>query len=175
MRSKNENIHVAKVNASRSTEDIGPCDLVIVAVKTTANRELPPLIAPLLGEKTMILTLQNGLGNEEFLAEHFGAGADPRRPLFHLPQPDRTGRDRAFQDNGRLTIGEFRGIPTRACTILPGNSSAAGSFAASTADLALAALAQARLEHSLQRPFRCRRWHRYRAILADDGLRQLAL
>src|SRR5438876_8311094 len=48
IRSKTENIHVAKVNASRSTEEIGPCDLVIVAVKTTSNADLPPLIAPLL-------------------------------------------------------------------------------------------------------------------------------
>ena len=37
LRSKTENIHVAKVNAYRSTEEIGPCDLVIVAVKTTSN------------------------------------------------------------------------------------------------------------------------------------------
>jgi 2-dehydropantoate 2-reductase len=27
----------------------------------------------LLHETTMLLTLQNGLGNEEFLSEHFGA------------------------------------------------------------------------------------------------------
>ncbi|HEY5037057.1 MAG TPA: 2-dehydropantoate 2-reductase N-terminal domain-containing protein, partial [Chthoniobacterales bacterium] len=68
LRSKGENIHIRKINAHNSPNDIGPCDLVLVAVKTTANPQLPPLIAPLLGEKTMILTLQNGLGNEEFLA-----------------------------------------------------------------------------------------------------------
>ena len=73
IRSKTENIHLARVNAYRSTAEIGPCDLVIVAVKTTGNAELPPLIGPLLGEKTVILTLQNGLGNEEFLAARFGA------------------------------------------------------------------------------------------------------
>ena len=39
LRSKKENIHVAKVNAHQSTEEIGPCDLVIVAVKTTSNLE----------------------------------------------------------------------------------------------------------------------------------------
>ena len=73
LRSKKEEIHVAKANVYRSTQEIGPCDLILVAVKTTSNPELPELIAPLLGEKTMILTLQNGLGNEEFLAAHFGA------------------------------------------------------------------------------------------------------
>ena len=96
IRSKSENIHVAKVNAYRSTTEIGPCDLVIVAVKTTSNPELPPLIAPLLGEKTMILTLQNGLGNEEFLAEHFGAERILGGLCFICLNRSRAGRGRAL-------------------------------------------------------------------------------
>lgn len=43
IRSKGGNIHVARVDAHRSTEEIGPSDWVIVAVKTTSNPELPPL------------------------------------------------------------------------------------------------------------------------------------
>jgi len=73
IRSKKENIHVAKVNCYTSTEEIGPSDLVIVALKATSNDALPALLPPLLHEKTALLTLQNGLGSEEFLAEHFGA------------------------------------------------------------------------------------------------------
>jgi 2-dehydropantoate 2-reductase len=61
------------VNAHASTEEIGPCDLVIVALKKTSNPVLDGLIPPLLKENTAVLTLQNGLGNEEFLAERFGA------------------------------------------------------------------------------------------------------
>ena len=68
-----ENLHVAKVHHYESTEEIGPCDLVLLAVKTTSNGDLASLIPPLLHEKTMLLTLQNGFGNEEFLAENFGA------------------------------------------------------------------------------------------------------
>ena len=68
IRSKTENIHVAKVNVHQTTAEIGPCDLVIVAVKTTSNTDLPALLPPLLHERTMLLSLQNGLGNEEFLA-----------------------------------------------------------------------------------------------------------
>jgi len=49
-------------------------DLVIVTLKSTANDQFQPLIAPLLHDSTAILTLQNGLGNEERLAELFGAG-----------------------------------------------------------------------------------------------------
>lgn len=47
-------------------------DLVVVTLKTTANDQFASLIAPLLKEDTQILTLQNGLGNEEELAKLFG-------------------------------------------------------------------------------------------------------
>jgi 2-dehydropantoate 2-reductase len=48
-------------------------DLVIVTLKTTQNDQLERLIEPLLHEKSLILTLQNGLGNEDALAALFGA------------------------------------------------------------------------------------------------------
>jgi 2-dehydropantoate 2-reductase len=73
VRGPGENFQVAKVNCYNSTSDIGSCDLVIVAIKATSNHDLVDLVPPLLHEKTMVLTLQNGLGNEEFLAGHFGA------------------------------------------------------------------------------------------------------
>ena len=73
VRGEDENFRVSKVHCYNSTKEIGPCDLVIVAVKTTSNSDLVDLVPPLLHEKTMVLTLQNGLGNEEFLAKHFGA------------------------------------------------------------------------------------------------------
>jgi 2-dehydropantoate 2-reductase len=110
IRSRTENIHVPNVRGYRSTEQIGPSDLVLVAVKTTSNSQLPELISPLLGPETMILTLQNGLGNEEFLAQHFG----PERILGGLcyiclsrAEP---GVVQRF-DAGRLRIGEFGGLP----------------------------------------------------------------
>jgi 2-dehydropantoate 2-reductase len=68
-----EKVTLVKVQCYNSTAEIGPCDLVLVALKTTANQVLVDLVPPLLHERTMLLTLQNGLGNEEFLAEHFGA------------------------------------------------------------------------------------------------------
>jgi len=66
--------YLAKVQGFRRPEEIGPVDLVLVALKTFDNRHLPDLVGPLLGENTAILTLQNGLGNEELLADAFGAG-----------------------------------------------------------------------------------------------------
>ncbi len=62
-----------RVYCHRSTAEIGSCDLVIIAMKATANDVLLELLPPLLYEKTMILTLQNGLGSDDFLARHFGS------------------------------------------------------------------------------------------------------
>src|SRR5882757_3907178 len=56
-----------------SSGEIGPVDLVIVTLKTTANGELARLLPPLLGPSTAILTLQNGLGADEHIAALFGA------------------------------------------------------------------------------------------------------
>ena len=72
VRGEGENFRVAKINCYNSTKEIGACDLAIVAIKATSNSDLVELIPPLLHERTMLLTLQNGLGNDEFLAEHFG-------------------------------------------------------------------------------------------------------
>ena len=73
VRGRKESFHLAKVRAYKTTEAIGPCDLVLIALKATNNDLLPELISPLLHETTALLTLQNGLGNEEFLARYFGA------------------------------------------------------------------------------------------------------
>ena len=57
---------------ARTPEEIGPSDLVLIALKTTANNQFEKLLPPLVGPATAILTLQNGLGNEAQLASLFG-------------------------------------------------------------------------------------------------------
>jgi 2-dehydropantoate 2-reductase len=110
IRSKGENIHVAKVNCHTSTEEIGPSDLVIIALKATSNDALPALLSPLLHEKTALLTLQNGLGSEEFLAEHFGAERVLGGLCFVCLNRTAPGVIEHY-DYGRVAIGEFRRYP----------------------------------------------------------------
>lgn len=62
-----------KVNVYGTSDEIGPCDLVVVATKATANDQLARLLPPLLGADTAVLTLQNGLGVEEPVAEIVGS------------------------------------------------------------------------------------------------------
>ncbi len=62
-----------QVQAFGSTPEIGSVDLVIITLKATDNSALDALVPPLLGQSTLLLTLQNGMGNEDYLALHWGA------------------------------------------------------------------------------------------------------
>src|SRR5262245_29033235 len=55
----------ARPHCARTPDEIGLADLVLVGLKTTANDQFPNLLPALVGDRTMVLTLQNGLGNEE--------------------------------------------------------------------------------------------------------------
>ena len=106
VRGEGENFRVPKINAWNSSKEIGPCDLVIIAVKTTSNADLVDLVPPLLHEQTMVLTLQNGLGNEEFLADHFGAARVLGGLCFiAVDRPSKTEVER--HDYGLVILGEF--------------------------------------------------------------------
>ena len=72
IRCKDGDFELKSVRALARPEAIGPVDLVIVAIKTTSNESLRTLLPPLLGPNTLVCTLQNGLGNEEFLASVVG-------------------------------------------------------------------------------------------------------
>ena len=61
------------VNVYDDPRKMPKADLVVVTLKTTSNDQYEPLVGPLAKEDTAVLTLQNGLGNEDRLAELFGA------------------------------------------------------------------------------------------------------
>ena len=69
IRNKGAERVVRVASATPDAATIGPCDLVVVTIKSTANHALPALVTPLLGPATVVLTLQNGMGNVEALAK----------------------------------------------------------------------------------------------------------
>jgi 2-dehydropantoate 2-reductase len=56
---------------ARTSQEIGPSELVLIGLKTTANEQFARLLPPLVDSRTAVMTLQNGLGNEEQLARMF--------------------------------------------------------------------------------------------------------
>ena len=61
-----------KVKAYTSCEGLLPVDLIIVLVKSYHTRAAIESAGPLIGENTLVMSIQNGLGHEEILAEVAG-------------------------------------------------------------------------------------------------------
>lgn len=57
--------------AYKSTADMPKADVVIVALKSVNNHLLPSLLPPLLRDDTLVLLIQNGIGLEADLQQHF--------------------------------------------------------------------------------------------------------
>jgi len=91
--------------------EIGPSELVLIALKTTANDQLPRLLPPLAGPRTVLLTLQNGLGNPEQLARLFPAEQVMGGHCFVCLNRVQPGVI-YHTDHGQIVIGEFAGSPT---------------------------------------------------------------
>ena len=87
--------------------DIGPVDLVVVTLKTTANASLPALLPPLLGPATAVLTLQNGLGNEERIAGLVGAERVLGGLCYIGVTREAPGVLVGYHTPGAMTLGEF--------------------------------------------------------------------
>jgi 2-dehydropantoate 2-reductase len=60
------------VHAATTCAEVGAVDLVIVLVKSFHTREAIAGAAPLIGKHSVVLSLQNGLGHEDVLAEFVG-------------------------------------------------------------------------------------------------------
>ncbi|HXA15255.1 MAG TPA: 2-dehydropantoate 2-reductase [Opitutaceae bacterium] len=124
------------VAAFGAAEEIGPVDLVIVMLKTTANGVFASLLPPLLGQRTAVFTLQNGLGSDEQLAALFGAErvmgglafiaatrTAPGEVTCYHPGSIALGEfGRPAQDRTRALAAQFAaaGVKTRVVDDLPG-------------------------------------------------------
>ncbi|GAB4171323.1 MAG: putative 2-dehydropantoate 2-reductase [Geothermobacteraceae bacterium] len=124
-----------EVRAFGSSEEIGPVDLVLVGLKTFANDRLVDLVRPLVGEQTAILTLQNGLGNEELLAEAFGADRILGGVAFLCSNRGEPGVVHHLGE-GRIRLGEFASGLSERARLLAELFSTAGVPCEAVADLA---------------------------------------
>lgn len=98
--------HLPQVKAYPAVAEIGQVDLVIVGLKTFANHQMAALIRPLLKKTTAILTLQNGLGNEDVLAAAFGSERVLGGIAFLCSNRGEPGEVHHLGE-GRIRLGEF--------------------------------------------------------------------
>lgn len=126
--------YLLSVSGHKNTDTIGPVELVIVGLKTFANSCLYDLLKPLVAVDTQILTLQNGLGNEELLAGLFG----PERVLggvaFLCSNRGEPGHVHHLAA-GRIIIGEHQKHEDMRLELISSNFTSAGIDCKTTGDL----------------------------------------
>ncbi len=112
-----------RLNVYRDVGAMPKVDWVIVTLKTTSNELFERLIGPLLKEDTAILTLQNGLGNEERLAELFGKQRVLGGMAFTCINRLEAGVIE-HSAHGHIRLGEFGGGPSARAAHVAGMLSA---------------------------------------------------
>jgi len=101
----------AKVAAESDPARIGPVDVAVLAVKTYDNDTAIPLLTALVGPKTVVLTLQNGVDSAEEVAAVVGADATIGGSTYIATAIDSPGVIRQTGTHRRIVLGEVRGTP----------------------------------------------------------------
>lgn len=63
--------HLDSPHVYNQTEDMPQCDVVLVCLKSINNNKLRDLLPPLLGPKTLVILIQNGIGVEQDVQQMF--------------------------------------------------------------------------------------------------------
>jgi 2-dehydropantoate 2-reductase len=146
-----ERHEVKPVRAMGAPAEIGPVDLVVIALKATANGELARLLPPLLGPTTAVVNLQNGLGVDEAVAAVAGAERTLGALCFVAVNRVAPG-EVVCSEQGYIELGEF--------------GRAAGPRTREVADVFAAAGVKIRVRESLL----AARWHKLVWNVPFNGL-----
>ncbi len=94
----------ARVKAATRAEDLPPCDYGIVATKSIHTRSAIERAARLFGDQSAVCSVQNGVGNEEIIAERVKhAIRGTTFPAGHIVEPGHV----SFDIRGDTWIGPF--------------------------------------------------------------------
>lgn len=66
-------LKIENPNLHQHPHELPASDVVIIAVKTTENHQLAQLLSHCLTENTIVLIMQNGIGNEEWVSQFTGS------------------------------------------------------------------------------------------------------
>ena len=99
--------YTVKPRAESDPTKIGPVDYVVHTVKTYDNAGAIPLIAPLVGPSTTVLTLQNGVDSAEEIAAVVGEPATLGGSTYIATAIDAPGVIRQTGTHRRVVFGEY--------------------------------------------------------------------
>lgn len=111
-------IHVPEVRATDDPATLGTADLVIVSVKLWDSQDAATLIRPLVGPRTAVLSLQNGVIKDELLRREFGEQAVMGGVAYVGAYIARPGVVHQIGTMQRIVLGEYDGRTSTRAQIL---------------------------------------------------------
>lgn len=112
-------VHLPKVNVTETPADIGPADIVWLAVKLWDMDGAVKSMRPLIGPGTGIISFQNGVQKDDVLRAAFGDDAVMGGVAYIATNIDRPGVIKHTGTMQRLIFGEYDGRrSSRAETLL---------------------------------------------------------
>jgi 2-dehydropantoate 2-reductase len=102
----------ADVRATDDPAEIGPCDAVLFCVKSYDTEEAAARLEPLLGEDTSVVSLQNGIDNEEKIAALVGPSRVVGGAAFIFSSIVEPGVIAHTGGPARILFGELKGSRT---------------------------------------------------------------
>jgi 2-dehydropantoate 2-reductase len=130
-----ENIHIPQVKVTADPASIGPVDLVILSVKLWDTDDAARAIAPIVGPKTAVLSLQNGVIKDDILRRHFGAGRVMGGVCYVATHISRPGVIHQTGTMQRVIVGEHDGRTSERARALHEALAASGVKAELSADV----------------------------------------
>lgn len=106
------NLHVPRVKVTDNPETIGTVDLVLIAVKMWGTEAAAAAVKPIVGPKTAVLSLQNGVIKDDILKRIFGDEAVMGGVAYvgtHISRPGVIDQKGPLQ---RVVLGEYDGRRT---------------------------------------------------------------
>src|SRR5215211_213898 len=97
------------VRATDTPDEVGPVDLVLFCVKTYDTDTAAESIHPLIGEDTMLLSLQNGIDNAERIAQTIGHESGLGAVAYVVSAIEAPGVVAQTAGPGKIVLGELAG------------------------------------------------------------------
>lgn len=97
------------VQATADPSQIGPVDLILFCVKTYDTETAAEQVRPLIGRDTVVLSVQNGIDNEERLAQTLGAEHVLGAVAYVVAVVEAPGVIAQTAGPGKIVFGELSG------------------------------------------------------------------
>ena len=144
-------IHVPRVKATDDPAFIGPADLVLIAVKLWDTESVARSVRPIVGPRTAVLSLQNGVIKDDILKRELGRANVMGGVAYVGTTIARPGVIRQTGTLQRLIFGEYDGKRSE------------------RAEALLAALLKAGIDAELSTDIRRTLWEKYVFLVGLSG------